>query len=343
MHTILVTGGAGFIGSCYVLQAIQQGHTVINVDALTYSGTLANLVQVQDNPKHIFIHASITEQERIYQLLCQYHVDSVVHFAAESHVDRSIQSPSIFIDTNIVGTLSLLEACRRYYCIDKQQQEDFRFIHISTDEVYGSLRTGEEPFHEHTPYNPSSPYSASKAGSDHLVHSYYTTYGLPTIITNCSNNYGPRQYPEKLIPVLYTQAIAGELLPIYGNGMNIRDWLYVEDHCSAVEYVRRRGRIGETYCIGGNNEKTTLDVAHAVCAILDEVCPKEYSYAQQIAFVTDRAGHDFRYAINASKIRSQLGWTPQEHFESGLKKTILWYIDNTEWVQRVQQEKQVHI
>lgn len=338
MQTLLVTGGAGFIGSCYVLQAIQQGYTVINVDALTYSGTKRNLDAVIHNPKHIFIHASITDKDCIYDLLTQYNVDSVVHFAAESHVDRSIQDPFIFVHTNVTGTLSLLEASRQYYMLTNKKS--FRFIHISTDEVYGSLQLGEEPFNEHTPYNPSSPYSASKAGSDHLAHSYYTTYGLPTIITNCSNNYGPRQYPEKLIPVLYTKALAGEPLPIYGNGMNIRDWLYVEDHCKAIELVRTKGTIGETYCIGGNSEKTTLDIAHAVCSILDELCPKKTSYKEQISFVTDRAGHDFRYAINAEKIRSHLGWKPQESFENGLRKTIQWYLDNTEWVQSVQSKKE---
>ena len=340
MQTILVTGGAGFIGSCYVLQAIQQGYTVINVDALTYSGTKHNLSDILNNPKHIFVHTSITDKDSISTLLQQYNVDSVVHFAAESHVDRSIQDPSIFVHTNVVGTLCLLEACRHYYSHNKEKQHSFRFIHISTDEVYGSLQLGEPPFNEKTAYNPSSPYSASKAGSDHLVRSYYTTYNLPVIITNCSNNYGPRQYPEKLIPVLYTKAIAGESLPIYGNGMNIRDWLYVEDHCNAIELVRTKGIIGETYCIGGNSEKTTLDVAYAVCSILDEIKPKKNTYKEQISFVTDRAGHDFRYAINTQKISSQLGWKPQEYFESGIRKTILWYLNNTEWVQSVQREKQ---
>lgn len=337
MQTILVTGGAGFIGSYYVLQAIKQGYTVINVDALTYSGTKLNLCEVKDNPKHIFIHASITDTDCIYDLLTQYNVDSVVHFAAESHVDNSIQNPFIFVHTNVTGTLSLLEACRKYYALTTK--DSFRFIHISTDEVFGSLQLGDEPFSETTPYNPSSPYSASKAGSDHLVHSYYTTYGLPTIITNCSNNYGPRQYPEKLIPVLFTQALAGKALPIYGNGMNIRDWLYVGDHCNAIELVRTRGTIGETYCIGGNNERTTLDIANAVCSLLDELKPKSTSYAEQIRFVKDRAGHDFRYAINAEKIRTQLGWKPQEYFESGIRKTIEWYLNNMEWVQSVQKEK----
>lgn len=338
MQTLLVTGGAGFIGSCYVLQAIQKGYNVITLDALTYSGMLYNLNDVLEHPNHTFVHDSITNSDRVYSLLQEYNVDAIIHFAAESHVDRSIHSPTIFVETNVMGTLSLLEAARKYYCMDKKKQDSFRFIHISTDEVYGSLTLEQEPFHEHTPYDPSSPYSASKAGSDHLARSYYTTYRLPTIITNCSNNYGPRQFPEKLIPLLYTRCITGESLPIYGSGLNIRDWLYVEDHCNAIELVRTKGNVGETYCIGGNSEKTTLDVAYTVCAVLDELLPKQHSYKEQIQFVTDRAGHDFRYAINANKIRSQLNWKPKENFHEAIRKTLLWYIENEDWMKHVQEK-----
>ncbi|MGL4722473.1 MAG: dTDP-glucose 4,6-dehydratase [Desulfovibrionaceae bacterium] len=336
MATILVTGGAGFIGSSYVLQSIENGHTIITLDALTYSGSLSNLVSVVNNPRHIFIHDTINNTPLLRQLCKEHSIDAIVHFAAETHVDRSIYFPHEFIETNIMGTFNLLEISREY-CASLPKKE-FRFIHISTDEVFGSLSTTEAPFTEEHPYKPSSPYSASKASSDHLVRSYVATYGLPAIITNCSNNYGPRQYPEKLIPLMFSRAIEGKELPIYGTGENIRDWLYVEDHCDAIELIRNTGSIGETYNIGGNNELSNKNLVYMLCAILDNILPKPTKYSEQIRYVEDRAGHDFRYAINAHKIENTLGWKAKKNLSSGLEKTLLWYRDNTEWVHSIEEK-----
>ncbi|AIF53714.1 dTDP-glucose 4,6-dehydratase [Pelosinus sp. UFO1] len=333
MNTILVTGGAGFIGSNFVHMAIAQGKKVINLDSLTYAGNLESLQTIVDNPNYTFIQGDIGDSLLLDKVLLEHHPDAIINFAAESHVDRSIEGPAAFIQTNIVGTFTLLEAVKKYWLsmtdVDKAK---FRFLHISTDEVFGSLGA-EGYFTEETSYAPNSPYSASKASSDHLVRAYHHTYGLPTLTTNCSNNYGPYQFPEKLIPLMILNALAGKLLPIYGDGMNVRDWLYVEDHCSAILTVLEKGRIGETYNIGGHNEKSNLEIVHKICDLLDKEKPKDNgkSYRDQITFVTDRPGHDRRYAIDATKIKNELGWVPAETFESGIEKTIKWYLSNSAW------------
>ena len=336
--TWLVTGGAGFIGSNFVLRQISRGDVrIVNLDALTYAGNLDTLAPVMDNPNHIFVQGSITDRALIRELLDRYRPDAIINFAAESHVDRSIESPGDFIQTNVVGTFELLEAARNYWqALTGSQQNRFRFLHVSTDEVYGSLgKTGK--FTETTPYQPNSPYSASKAGSDHLVRAYFHTYDLPTLTTNCSNNYGPYQFPEKLIPLMILNALEGKPLPVYGEGLNVRDWLFVADHCKAIERVLASGRPGEVYNIGGNNEKTNIEVVKTICSLLDELVPDSPCRPHQslITFVEDRPGHDLRYAIDASKIQRELGWKPEETFETGIAKTVRWYLDNRQWCQRV--------
>ncbi len=336
--TWLVTGGAGFIGGNFVLRQITHRHArIVNLDALTYAGNLDTLASVMEEPDHIFVHGSITDRKRLQQLLAEHRPQVIINFAAESHVDRSIDSPGDFIHTNVVGTFELLEAARQYWKELPQGERDaFRFLHVSTDEVYGSLgATGK--FTETTPYQPNSPYSASKAGSDHLVRAYHHTYGLPTLTTNCSNNYGPYQFPEKLIPLMILNALEGKPLPIYGRGLNVRDWLYVEDHCRAIERVLESGRPGEVYNVGGNNEKTNLEVVNTICHILDQLLPDSphRPHQQLITFVKDRPGHDLRYAIDAGKIQQELGWAPEETFDSGIEKTVRWYLDNLAWCRRV--------
>jgi dTDP-glucose 4,6-dehydratase len=339
MHkTILVTGGAGFIGGNFVIRQILREHCeVINLDALTYAGNLDTLDGVEADPNHHFVLGSIGDSALVDYLLLRYQPTAIINFAAESHVDRSIDSPEAFIQTNVLGTFQLLESARKYWrSLPEAEQATFRFLHVSTDEVYGSLGpTGK--FTETTPYQPNSPYSASKASSDHLVRAYFHTYGLPVLTTNCSNNYGPYQFPEKLIPLIIHNAVHGKPLPVYGTGSNIRDWLFVEDHCSAIERVLEAGTPGEVYNIGGNNEKTNLEVVHAICDLLDELQPDAAlgSRRDLITFVADRPGHDQRYAIDAGKIQSQLGWAPSETFETGLRKTVQWYLDNQAWSQRV--------
>jgi dTDP-glucose 4,6-dehydratase len=337
MNTILVTGGAGFIGSNFVHMAIAQGKKVINLDSLTYAGNLESLQAIVDNPNYRFVQGDIGEGLLVDQLLAEYSPDAVVNFAAESHVDRSIEGPAAFIQTNIVGTFNLLESVKKYWLNRAEADKTkFRFLHVSTDEVFGSLgETGY--FTEETPYAPNSPYSASKASSDHLVRAYHHTYGLPVVTTNCSNNYGPYQFPEKLIPLMILNALAGKSLPIYGDGKNVRDWLYVEDHCSAILSVLEKGKIGETYNIGGHNEKSNLEIVYKICDLLDKARPRGTgkSYREQITYVKDRPGHDRRYAIDASKIKNELGWVPSETFESGIEKTIQWYLHNTEWCHHV--------
>ncbi len=338
---ILVTGGAGFIGSAVIRFLIEEtDHEIVNVDKLTYAGNLESLANVADNPRYRFCQVDICDAERIGQLFTEHCPDIVMHLAAESHVDRSIDGPAQFIQSNIVGTYVLLEAARRYWSgLDEAAKAGFRFHHISTDEVYGAL--GESGlFTEQTSYDPSSPYSASKASSDHLVRAWHRTYGLPVLVTNCSNNYGPYQFPEKLIPLVTLNALEGKPLPIYGKGDQIRDWLYVDDHARALYRVVTDGRVGETYNIGGHNEKTNLEVVKTICAILDELKPEHPNgiarYQDLITHVTDRPGHDRRYAIDAGKIADELGWTPQETFTSGIRKTVQWYLDNPEWWRRVQ-------
>jgi dTDP-glucose 4,6-dehydratase len=338
--TVFVTGGAGFIGSNFVLDWFKQSdEPVVNLDKLTYAGNLGNLATLQGNDKHVFVRGDIGDTKLVSDLLAQHKPRAIVHFAAESHVDRSIHGPADFIATNVNGTFSLLEATRAYWQgLPDAAKAVFRFVHISTDEVYGSLAPDAAPFTEQHPYEPNSPYSASKAASDHLVRAYHHTYGLPTITTNCSNNYGPYHFPEKLVPLVITHALAGKPLPIYGDGRQIRDWLYVGDHCAAVRCALQQGIPGETYNVGGWNEKTNLEVAHTLCDILDQLQPKAdgTSYRSQITFVTDRPGHDRRYAIDANKIARELGWKPQETFETGIRKTVQWYLDNQEWVREVQ-------
>ena len=328
--TILVTGGAGFIGSNFVLDWLATNdEPVLNVDKLTYAGNAANLISIESDPRYIFMQADISDSEQITKLLVAHQVRAIIHFAAESHVDRSINGPADFIQTNIVGTFHLLEAARNYWGqLSAPFKDDFRFLHVSTDEVYGSLAADAPAFTELHRYEPNSPYSASKAASDHLVRAYYHTYGLPVLTTNCSNNYGPYQYPEKLIPLCIHNALAGKPLPIYGDGQQIRDWLYVTDHCAAIRTVLAQGRLGEVYNIGGWNEKPNLEVVHTLCALLDELAPRPdaQSYASQISYVTDRAGHDRRYAIDATKIAHELDWKPSETFESGIRKTVQWYL-----------------
>lgn len=338
---ILVTGGAGFIGSALVRHIIQQTNdSVMNLDKLTYAGNLQSLADVSSNPRYSFVQLDIADGAKVSAVLQSYQPDLVMHLAAESHVDRSIDGPADFIHTNIVGTYSLLEACRQYWrSLDTTKQAAFRFHHISTDEVYGDLHGTDDLFTEQTPYAPSSPYSASKAASDHLVRAWHRTYGLPVVITNCSNNYGPYHFPEKLIPLIILNALAGKPLPVYGKGNQIRDWLFVEDHARALYQVVTRGGVGETYNIGGHNEKQNIEVVEAICALLEELAPQKPAgvrhYRDLITFVTDRPGHDLRYAIDASKIAAELGWTPMESFETGLRKTVLWYLHHADWSQAV--------
>ncbi len=336
---ILVTGGAGFIGSNFVLDWLAQSdEPVVNLDALTYAGNLENLASLNGDARHVFVKGDIGDSELVSRLLAEHQPRAVVNFAAESHVDRSIHGPEDFIQTNIVGTFRLLEAVRAYYGqLGSEARQAFRFLHVSTDEVYGSLAKDDPAFTETNRYEPNSPYSASKAASDHLVRAYHHTYGLPVLTTNCSNNYGPYHFPEKLIPLVIHNALAGKPLPIYGDGQQIRDWLYVKDHCSAIRRVLEAGRLGETYNVGGWNEKPNLDVVHTLCTILDELSPRADGkpYKEQITYVTDRPGHDRRYAIDASKLERELGWKPAETFETGIRKTVQWYLDNQSWVANV--------
>ena len=335
---IIITGSAGFIGSSLVRNCMEKTiYAIINLDKLTYAGNLDSLADLEDNPRHIFVQGNIGDKDLIKGLLFEHKPQAVLNLAAESHVDRSIDGPEEFIQTNIVGTFRLLEACREYWnTLEEPEKSSFRFLHVSTDEVYGSL--GQEGyFTEETPYAPNSPYSASKASSDHLVRAYYHTYGLPTLTTNCSNNYGPYQFPEKLIPLIINNALSGRDLPVYGDGKNVRDWLYVKDHCRALMTVLEQGKPGETYNIGGNAEKKNIEIVETICSILDEIRPRENgkSYKEQITFVKDRPGHDRRYAIDATKIRTELGWQPKETFDTGIRKTVQWYLDNQWWVNRV--------
>jgi dTDP-glucose 4,6-dehydratase len=334
--TVLVTGGAGFIGSNFVLEWFaQSSETLVNVDKLTYAGNPANLQTLKDNPAHVFVHGDICNQDLIRKLLEQHAPRAIVHFAAESHVDRSIHAPAEFVQTNVFGTFVLLEEARSFWGkLPPAARDAFRFLQISTDEVYGSLGPGDPPFSETTPYAPNSPYAASKAASDHLVRAYRHTYGLPTLVTNCSNNYGPHQFPEKLVPLMILNALMGKPLPVYGDGKNVRDWVYVQDHCTAIREVLARGRVGETYSIGGNAEKTNLEVVNAVCTLLDEAQPHR-KHAALITFVGDRPGHDRRYSMDSGKMSRELGWKPAESFESGLRKTVAWYLDNPDWVAHV--------
>ena len=336
---ILVTGGAGFIGSNFVLDWLaQSGEFVINLDKLTYAGNLENLASLNNGVGHHFVHGDIADFDLVPRLLAGNQPRAVINFAAESHVDRSIHGPEDFIQTNIVGSFRLLEAVRAYWnALDEKSKSEFRFLHVSTDEVYGSLHQDEPAFSETRRYEPNSPYSASKAASDHLVRAYHHTYGLPVLTTNCSNNYGPYHFPEKLIPLVIHHALAGKPLPIYGDGQQIRDWLYVKDHCSAIRRVLQAGKVGETYNIGGWNEKPNLEVVHTLCALLDELQPRADGkpYREQINYVKDRPGHDRRYAIDASKIERELGWKPAETFETGMRKTVRWYLDHQAWVGNV--------
>jgi dTDP-glucose 4,6-dehydratase len=339
---ILVTGGAGFIGSNFVLEWLGEPgarRRVVNLDALTYAGNLENLASLQGDERHHFVRGDITDRELLDRLLQQHRPSAIIHFAAESHVDRSIHGPGAFMKTNIEGTYTLLEAARAYWsALEDAEKTRFRFLHVSTDEVYGTLGPNDSPFAETHPYEPNSPYSASKAASDHLVRAWHHTYGLPVLTTNCSNNYGPLHFPEKLIPLMIVNALAGKPLPVYGDGLQVRDWLYVRDHCSAIRRVLEAGRLGETYNVGGWNEKPNIEIVHTVCALLDELKPRAdgQSYRAQISHVKDRPGHDRRYAIDARKIERELGWRPAETFETGIRKTVQWYLDNPGWVQRVQ-------
>ncbi|WP_448102432.1 dTDP-glucose 4,6-dehydratase [Luteibacter jiangsuensis] len=334
MKTLLVTGGAGFIGANFVLQAIADGLRVVNLDKLTYAGNLGTLSSVEGNDRHVFVQGDIGDRELVRGLLAEHQPDAIVNFAAESHVDRSIDGPAAFVETNVVGTLGLLEEARDFWrALEGTAKEAFRFLHVSTDEVYGSLGA-DGKFTETTPYAPNSPYSASKAASDHLVRAFHHTYGLPVLTTNCSNNYGPFQFPEKLIPLTIQKALKGESLPVYGDGKNIRDWLFVLDHCSAIRRVLERGRVGETYNVGGNAERENIHVVKTICRILDERQPLPGGQPREslITFVRDRPGHDRRYAIDASKLKDELGWSPTETFESGIEATVNWYLDNQPWV-----------
>ncbi|MDZ7937656.1 MAG: dTDP-glucose 4,6-dehydratase [Rhodoferax sp.] len=338
--TILVTGGAGFIGSNFVLDWLAQSdETVINLDKLSYAGNLENLAGLEGDTRHIFVRGDIGDKAVVASLLATHQPRAILNFAAESHVDRSIHGPAAFVETNIVGTFNLLETVRTYWgSLDTAAQAAFRLVHVSTDEVFGSLAAHAAAFAEQHPYAPNSPYSASKAASDHLVRAYHHTYGLPALTTHCSNNYGPYHFPEKLIPLMIVNALAGKALPIYGDGQQIRDWLYVKDHCSALRRVLEAGSVGETYNVGGWNEKANLDIVHTVCALLDELKPRTDGkpYQAQITYVSDRPGHDRRYAIDARKIEQQLGWRPDETFESGIRKTVQWYLDHPDWVAHVQ-------
>ncbi|MDK4724033.1 dTDP-glucose 4,6-dehydratase [Rhizobium sp. CNPSo 3968] len=337
--TILVSGGAGFIGGNFVLDWLERdGETVVNLDKLTYAGNLDTLKGLKGDDRHVFVHGDIGDRELVSDLLAMHRPRAVINFAAESHVDRSIHGPGDFIQTNIVGTFNLLEAVRGYWDgLPDGEKQGFRFLHVSTDEVYGTLAKDDAPFNELNRYEPNSPYSASKAASDHLVRAWHHTYGLPVLTTNCSNNYGPYHFPEKLIPLVILNALSGKSLPIYGDGQQIRDWLYVRDHCSAIRRVLEAGKLGETYNVGGWNEKPNLDVVQTICAILDELRPKADGsrYSDQITFVKDRPGHDRRYAIDARKLERELGWKPAETFETGIRKTIAWYLENQDWVRNV--------
>ena len=336
---ILVTGGAGFIGSNFVLDWISGSEEpVINLDRLTYAGNLENLAAVNDDPRHIFVQGDIGDQALVAKLLDQYRPRAVINFAAESHVDRSIHGPEDFIQTNVVGTFHLLESVRGYWnALIDPDKKAFRFLHVSTDEVYGSLSKDDPAFTEENKYEPNSPYSASKAASDHLVRAYHHTYGLPVLTTNCSNNYGPYHFPEKLIPLMIVNALAGKNLPVYGDGQQIRDWLYVKDHCSAIRRVLEAGQLGEVYNVGGWNEKPNIEIVERICGLLDELRPRSdgKTYREQITYVTDRPGHDRRYAIDATKIERELGWRPSETFETGIRKTVSWYLDNQDWDRNV--------
>ncbi len=337
---ILVTGGAGFIGANFVLDwlAIHQ-EPVVNVDKLTYAGNVENLASVQGDARHVFVQADIGDSAAMESLLAQHRPRAVINFAAESHVDRSIHGPEDFIQTNVVGTFRLLEAVRGYWSgLQGSAKSDFRFLHVSTDEVYGTLSPSDPAFTEENNYEPNSPYSASKAASDHLVRAWHHTYGLPVLTTNCSNNYGPLHFPEKLIPLVIVNALAGKPLPVYGDGMQVRDWLYVRDHCSAIRRVLEAGKPGDTYNVGGWNEQANIDIVKTVCALLDELRPRTdgKGYAEQITYVTDRPGHDRRYAIDARKLERELGWKPAETFDTGIRKTVQWYLDHPQWVAHVQ-------
>ncbi|WP_341809465.1 dTDP-glucose 4,6-dehydratase [Xanthomonas oryzae pv. oryzicola] len=337
MATWLVTGGAGFIGGNFVLEAVARGIRVVNLDALTYAGNLNTLASLEGNPDHVFVKGDIGDGMVVARLLQEHQPDAVLNFAAESHVDRSIEGPGAFIHTNVVGTLALLEAVRDYWkSLPTARSDAFRFLHVSTDEVYGTLgETGK--FTETTPYAPNSPYSASKAASDHLVRAFHHTYGLPVLTTNCSNNYGPYHFPEKLIPLVIAKALAGEPLPVYGDGKQVRDWLFVSDHCEAIRTVLAKGKVGETYNVGGNSERQNIEVVQAICALLDQHRPRDDGKprASQITYVTDRPGHDRRYAIDASKLKNELGWEPAYTFEQGIAQTVHWYLTNQAWVQGV--------
>ena len=338
--TILVTGGAGFIGANFVLDWLSMSsESVINLDKLTYAGNLMTLSGLDQDPRHVFVRGDIADSDLVSQLLEVHHPRAVLNFAAESHVDRSIHGPADFVFTNVVGTFKLLESVRSYWdALPDTQKSTFRFLHVSTDEVYGSLEKSAPAFTETHRYEPNSPYSASKAASDHLVRAWHHTYGLPVLTTNCSNNYGPYHFPEKLIPLMIVNALAGKDLPVYGDGLQVRDWLYVRDHCSAIRRVLEAGKLGETYNVGGWNEKTNIEIVQTVCALLDELSPRPdgESYAHQIRFVTDRPGHDRRYAIDASKLERELGWRPAETFDTGIRKTVEWYLAHQDWVQAVQ-------
>ncbi len=335
-RTILVTGGAGFIGSNFVLSRVAAGDRVINLDKLTYAGNLGNLASLEGNPDHVFVQGGIEDSELVRSLLAEHRPEAVVHFAAESHVDRSIHGPEAFVMTNVVGTFRLLQAALEYWRdLAGETRDRFRFLHVSTDEVYGSLGKTDPAFSETTAYSPNSPYSASKAGSDHLVRAYHHTYGLPTLTTNCSNNYGPYQFPEKLIPLMILHALDGKPLPVYGDGLNVRDWLYVGDHCEAIATVLAAGRVGETYNVGGLNEMSNIDVVKTLCAIMDELHPSGRPHEKLITYVKDRPGHDRRYAIDCSKITNELGWHPRETFTTGIRKTVAWYLDHLDWAREI--------
>lgn len=338
MESIIVTGAAGFIGSNFVIDWVSKKlGKVVSLDALTYAGNLANLASLRANPAHQFVHGNIGDAALLGKLFAEYKPQALVHFAAESHVDRSIHGPRDFLETNVMGTFVLLEAARSYWSgLKSPEREKFRFLHVSTDEVFGSLGPSDPPFTETKTYEPNSPYSASKAASDHLVRAWHHTYGLPVVTTNCSNNYGPYQFPEKLIPLVIANALAGKRLPVYGDGKNVRDWLYVGDHCQAIREVLTRGRLGQTYNIGGRNERTNIEVVRSICALLDEFRPDAAGPRDRlIEFVKDRPGHDRRYAIDARKIEAELGWVPAETFETGLRKTVCWYLDHQDWVRTV--------
>ena len=334
---ILVTGGAGFIGSNFVLDWLAtEGEPVVNLDKLTYAGNLQNLAAIQNDTRHVFVRGDIADRALLSALLERHQPRAILHFAAESHVDRSIHGPADFVQTNVVGTFALLEEARLYwYALPNTARDTFRFVHVSTDEVFGSLGAEDAPFSETTPYAPNSPYAASKAGSDHLVRAYHHTYGLPTITTNCSNNYGPFQFPEKLIPLIILNAADGKPLPVYGDGRNVRDWLYVRDHCEALRVALAKGQPGETYNIGGYSERANIDLVNALCSVLDELRPAAAPHSRLVTFVSDRPGHDRRYAMNATKMREELGWQARHPFEESLRDTVQWYFDNAEWVKSV--------